>query len=101
MTYTFGIGIFIFIARSRVTLYRTGAAVLPGFLIWEESLGRHRLRFDPPVELIETGDLSHDVRENTKLFNKILESYVRKYPAQWLWIHRRWKTRPEGEPGIY
>src|SRR5262245_19495551 len=80
---------------------RTGAAVVPGFLIWDESLQKHRLRLDPPVELIETGDLERDVLENTKHFNKILESYVRKYPDQWLWIHRRWKTRPEGEPSIY
>jgi len=79
---------------------RTGAAVLPGFLIWEENLGKHRLRFDPPVELINTGDLAHDVAENTKIFNRILEGYVRKYPDQWLWIHRRWKTRPEGEGSI-
>src|SRR3989449_9620035 len=80
---------------------RTGAAVLPGFLIWEKSLGKHRLQFDPPVKLVETGDLAHDVAENTRLFNQILEGYVRKYPDQWLWIHRRWKTRPEGEESIY
>jgi KDO2-lipid IV(A) lauroyltransferase len=80
---------------------RTGAAVLPGFLIWDERLGKHRLRFDPPVQLVETGNLEHDVKENTKLFNKILEDYVRKYPDHWLWIHRRWKTRPEGEKGLY
>jgi Kdo2-lipid IVA lauroyltransferase/acyltransferase len=80
---------------------RTGAAVIPGFLIWDESLKKHRLRLDPPVELLETGDLSHDVLENTKRFNKILEGYIRQYPDQWLWIHRRWKTRPEGEPSIY
>jgi KDO2-lipid IV(A) lauroyltransferase len=80
---------------------RAGAAVIPGFLIWDETIKKHRLRLDPPVELIETGDLSHDVLENTKRFNKILETYVRKYPDQWLWIHRRWKTRPEGEPSIY
>jgi len=80
---------------------RSGAAVIPGFLIWDESLKKHRLRLDPPVELIDTGDLSDDVLQNTKHFNKILESYVRKYPDQWLWIHRRWKTRPEGEPSIY
>jgi KDO2-lipid IV(A) lauroyltransferase len=80
---------------------RTGAAVVPGFLIWDESLQKHRLRLDPPVELIETGDLEHDVLENTKHFNSILEGYIRKYPDQWLWIHRRWKTRPEGEPSIY
>lgn len=80
---------------------RTGAAVVPGFLIWDEGLKKHRLRLDPPVELINTGDLSKDVLENTKRFNKILESYVRQYPDQWLWIHRRWKTRPEGAPAIY
>jgi KDO2-lipid IV(A) lauroyltransferase len=80
---------------------RTGAAVVPGFLIWEEQLGKHRLRFDPPVALIETGNRGRDIIENTKLFNTILEGYVRQYPDQWLWIHRRWKTRPEGEELIY
>ena len=80
---------------------RTGAAVVPGFLIWDEKLRKHRLRLDPPVELINTGNLDQDVLENTKVFNKILESYVRKCPDHWLWIHRRWKTRPEGEPSLY
>jgi KDO2-lipid IV(A) lauroyltransferase len=80
---------------------RTGAAVVPGFLIWDETLGKHRLRLDPPVELIDTGDLDHDVLENTRAFNRILEGYIRKYPDQWLWIHRRWKTRPEGEASLY
>src|SRR6516162_7935030 len=80
---------------------RTGAAVVPGFLIWDAALQKHRLRLDPPVDLINTGDLDRDVLENTKHFNEILEGYIRKYPDQWLWIHRRWKTRPEGEPSIY
>jgi KDO2-lipid IV(A) lauroyltransferase len=80
---------------------RTGAAVVPGFLIWDEPLGKHRLRLDPAVDLINTGDLERDVLENTKLFNKILETYVRRFPDQWLWIHRRWKTRPEGEASLY
>jgi len=80
---------------------RTNAAVVPGFLIWDKDLGKHRLRLDPPVELIDTGDLEHDLLENTNRFNKILEGYVRQYPEQWLWIHRRWKTRPEGEASIY
>ena len=61
----------------------------------------HRLRLDPPVELIDTGDLTRDVLENTRRFNQILEGYVREYPDQWLWIHKRWKTRPEGEPDVY
>ncbi len=80
---------------------RTGAAVVPGFLIWDAALKKHRLRLDPPVELINTGNLERDVLENTKQFNAILEGYIRKHPDQWLWIHRRWKTRPEGEAPIY
>jgi Kdo2-lipid IVA lauroyltransferase/acyltransferase len=80
---------------------RTGAAVVPGFLIWDASLRKHRLRLDPPVQLIDTGNLDHDVLENTKIFNKILEGYIRAYPDQWLWIHQRWKTRPEGETSLY
>ena len=80
---------------------RTGAAVVPGLLIWDEALQKHRLRLDPPVDLIDSGDLEQDVLENTRRFNKILEGYVREYPDQWLWIHRRWKTRPEGERSLY
>jgi KDO2-lipid IV(A) lauroyltransferase len=80
---------------------RTGAAVVPGFLIWDDVLGKHRLRLDPPVELIDTGNLDRDVIENTRLFNRILENYIRRYPDQWLWIHRRWKTRPDGDPPVY
>src|SRR5262245_36998983 len=80
---------------------RTGAAVVPGFLIWDETLGKHRLRLDPPVDLIDTGNRERDVLENTRAFNKILENYIRKHPDQWLWIHRRWKTRPDGEKSLY
>jgi len=80
---------------------RTGAAVIPGFLIWDERLRKHRLRFDPALKLIQTGDRTRDIVANTELFNKVLEDYIRKNPAQWLWIHRRWKTRPAGEPSLY
>jgi KDO2-lipid IV(A) lauroyltransferase len=80
---------------------RTGAAVIPGFLIWDPGTKKHRLRFDPPVELITTGDPTRDILENTRSFNSILENMIRQYPDHWLWIHRRWKTRPEGEPSLY
>ena len=63
---------------------RTGAAVIPGFLIWDEKMKKHRLRFDPPLELIQTGDRAQDILENTKMFNLVLENYVRKNPDQWL-----------------
>jgi KDO2-lipid IV(A) lauroyltransferase len=85
---------------ARIAL-RTDAAVVPGFTIWDESLRKYRLRFDPAVELVRTGDLEADIVANTQKFTKVIEDYVRKYPEQWLWVHRRWKTRPEGEPPLY
>jgi Kdo2-lipid IVA lauroyltransferase/acyltransferase len=85
---------------ARVAL-RTDAAVVPGFTIWDPMLKKYRLRFDPAATLIRTGDTEADVVANTALFTKIIEDYVRRYPDQWLWVHRRWKTRPEGEKGLY
>src|SRR5690349_13060415 len=80
---------------------RTDAAVVPGFTIWDEPLGKYRLRFDPALELVRTGDLEADIVSNTQKFTKVIEDYVRKYPEQWLWVHRRWKTRPQGEKPLY
>jgi len=80
---------------------RTDAAVVPGFTIWDEALGKYRLRFDPAIELVRTGDLEADIVANTQKFNNVIEEYVRQYPEQWLWVHRRWKTRPEGEAPLY
>jgi KDO2-lipid IV(A) lauroyltransferase len=85
---------------ARIAL-RTDAAVVPGFTIWDESIGKYRLRFDPAIELVRTGDLEADIVANTQKFTKVIEDYVRKYPEQWLWVHRRWKTRPEGQPPLY
>ncbi|HUJ94641.1 MAG TPA: lysophospholipid acyltransferase family protein [Terriglobales bacterium] len=85
---------------ARIAL-RTDAAVVPGFTIWDPELGKYRLRFDPAPELIRTGDDEADAIANTQLFTKIIEDYVRRYPDQWLWVHRRWKTRPEGQPSLY
>jgi Kdo2-lipid IVA lauroyltransferase/acyltransferase len=85
---------------ARIAL-RTDAAVVPGFTIWDGKLGKYRLRFDPALELIRSGNLEADIVANTQMFTRVIEDYVRKYPEQWLWVHRRWKTRPEGEPGLY
>jgi KDO2-lipid IV(A) lauroyltransferase len=85
---------------ARIAL-RTDAAVVPGFTIWDPALRKYRLRFDAAVELIRTGHLEADIVANTRRFTKIIEHYVRLYPEQWLWVHRRWKTRPEGEKGLY
>ena len=85
---------------ARIALH-TGAAVLPAFTIWDEDLGKYRIRFDPALQLIRTGDSEADAITNTALFNKVIENYARKFPEQWLWVHRRWKTRPPGEPSLY
>ena len=85
---------------ARVAL-KTDAAVLPGFLLWEESEQRYVLHFGEELKLVHTGDHEADIVANTALFTNVLEEYIRKYPEQWLWVHRRWKTRPEGEPPIY
>ena len=85
---------------ARIAL-RTDGAVVPTFTIWDAELGRYRLRFDPAVELARTGELEADIEANTQKFTSIIEEYVRKYPEQWLWVHRRWKTRPPGEKGLY
>jgi len=85
---------------ARIAL-RTDAAVVPGFTIWDEELGKYRLRFDPALELTRSGDLEADITANTQMFTSVIEHYARKYPEQWLWVHRRWKTRPEGQPPLY
>ena len=85
---------------ARIAL-RTDAAVVPGFCVWDSKLRKYRLRFDPAVELQRTGEEERDIVANTAKFTLKIEEFVRKYPEQWLWVHRRWKTRPPGEPGLY
>ncbi|HWZ45034.1 MAG TPA: lysophospholipid acyltransferase family protein [Candidatus Saccharimonadales bacterium] len=79
----------------------TGAAVVPAFTIWDKDLGKYRIHFDPALKLVQTGDREADVIANTAGFNKVIEGYVTRYPEQWLWVHRRWKTRPVGEQPLY
>lgn len=85
---------------ARVALH-TDAAVVPGYAYWDETAKKYKLRFEPPVELIRTGDTERDVLENTRRFAKIIEEIIRKHPDQWVWVHQRWKTRPEGDPALY
>jgi len=73
----------------------SGAAVIPGFAIWSEEERKYVLRFYPPLPL--TGDAALD----TQILHTQLECIIRQYPDQWLWIHRRWKTRPPGCDNLY
>jgi KDO2-lipid IV(A) lauroyltransferase len=85
---------------ARIAL-RTDAAVVPGFTIWDPVLRKYRLRFDPAVPLIRSGNNDADIVANTAQFTKVIEDVVRRYPDQWLWVHRRWKTRPPGQRSLY
>jgi KDO2-lipid IV(A) lauroyltransferase len=85
---------------ARVAL-KTGAAVVPGFLLWEAAVGRYALHFGPELVFARTGNPESDILAATQQCNDVLEVWIRRYPDQWLWIHRRWKTRPPGEPGLY
>jgi KDO2-lipid IV(A) lauroyltransferase len=73
----------------------SGAAVIPGFALWSRAERRFILRFYPEVEI------AGEAEADTARIQKRLETVIREYPGQWLWIHRRWKTRPAGEPGLY
>jgi len=79
----------------------TGAAVLPAYSYWDSALRKYRLRYEPALTLPRTEDEEADVRNYTALFNEALGRYVRSFPDQWFWVHRRWKTRPPGEQPIY
>jgi Kdo2-lipid IVA lauroyltransferase/acyltransferase len=70
---------------------RSGAPVVPVFLIRQED-GKFRVEFGPAVYPLRTGDKTKDVEENTQRYNHIIETYVRRYPDQWFWVHQRWKT---------
>jgi KDO2-lipid IV(A) lauroyltransferase len=73
----------------------SGAPVIPGFALWSEEERRYVLRFYPPVEI------SGDVGCDSQRIQSAVERAIREHPGQWLWIHRRWKTRPPGEPSLY
>ena len=74
---------------------RSGAAVIPGFAVWNAVERKYVLKFYPAVEI--TGDETED----TARIAASIETAIRECPDQWLWIHRRWKTRPPGEPSLY
>jgi KDO2-lipid IV(A) lauroyltransferase len=80
---------------------KTDAVVIPTCAVWDKQKNRYFFHGDPPVELVRTGDHRQDVELNTARFAAAMERLIRLYPEQWLWIHKRWKTRPQGEPDLY
>ena len=87
-------------ARGPATLaLRYNTPVVPIFALWDGD--NYKIEILPEVEVTRSGNEERDIMENTQRFQKVIEDMVRKYPGQWLWAHRRWRTRPPGEPPLY
>lgn len=80
---------------------RTNTPLLPVFCPWSEEAGKYLLIVEEPIQIEPTGDEEADVKRLTIELTRRIENQIRQYPGQWLWIHKRWKTRPAGEPPIY
>jgi KDO2-lipid IV(A) lauroyltransferase len=80
---------------------RTKSPIIPIFAPWSEEKGKYLLIVGPAVSFAPTGNEDEDVRALTTTLSQFIENMIRRYPGQWLWIHKRWKTRPKGEPAIY
>jgi KDO2-lipid IV(A) lauroyltransferase len=75
--------------------------VLPIFVPWDANSGKFLVHILPPVSAELTADEGENIRRLTANLTRVVENYIRRYPDQWLWIHKRWKTRPKGEPDLY
>ncbi len=73
---------------------KTDITIIPVFLVYTGH-GRYKQLIGKEIEIQKTGDFEYDIAYNTALFTKVIESYIRLYPEQWFWAHRRWKTQPK------
>jgi len=80
---------------------RANALIYPKFCLWDSAQERYRIIGAGPFEPANTGDRDRDIYETTAQFTLAMEEIIRQYPEQWMWIHKRWKTRPDGEPDLY
>lgn len=85
---------------ARIAL-RTDAPIVPVFIVRDGRSARHTVHVLPILQVERTGDVEADVVANTQRFTSVFEEMVRRHPEQWLWMHKRWKTRPHGEPRLY
>jgi KDO2-lipid IV(A) lauroyltransferase len=72
---------------------RTGASIVPVFVI-RKGPGKYTIEVNEPLKLVHTDDEQGDLKQNTRKLNQIFEHYIRRYPEQWFWLHRRWKDIP-------
>ena len=72
---------------------KTGAPLIPARIVREGR--KHRIVVDEPIPLRRSGDREADLVHNTQAWSRVIERYIREHPDQWVWMHRRWRTRPE------
>ncbi|MGH9947287.1 MAG: lysophospholipid acyltransferase family protein [Pyrinomonadaceae bacterium] len=77
------------------------ALIFPMFAIWDDGEMRYVVYNGKPIEPANTGERERDVLETTAAFTTEIEKIIRRFPEQWMWIHKRWKIRPPGEPELY
>ena len=80
---------------------RANAAIVPFFAYWNEDKKKYSYHHEDIIEPVRTGDRKRDIQETTALYTAALERSIRKFPDQWIWVHKRWKTRPPGEKELY
>ena len=73
---------------------RTGAVILPSF-IRRADCDKHIVEIGEPLDIINTGDKEDDIKKNLERITKIVEDYIKRFPEEWLWSHKRWKTCPK------
>jgi Kdo2-lipid IVA lauroyltransferase/acyltransferase len=79
----------------------SGAPVMPVFIVRQADMRSHKIEIFDEVPQQRTSDADADWHDNTARFVQAVEEIVRKYPEQFLWIHRRYRTRPRGMPPVY
>jgi Kdo2-lipid IVA lauroyltransferase/acyltransferase len=80
---------------------KTNAYVVPVFAVWNEAKQKYVVNIEEPIDFVKSDDNEQDVLELTQKVTNSVEKYVRAFPEQWMWIHKRWNTRPKGEKGFY
>ncbi len=80
---------------------RTNSFIFPTFCVWDKEQGKYKFVHGSRLEPANTGDRKQDMVETTAAYTAEIEKIIRQYPDQWMWIHKRWKTRPPGEKDIY
>jgi Kdo2-lipid IVA lauroyltransferase/acyltransferase len=80
---------------------RSNALIFPAFCVWDRETKKYRFVRGAIIEPANTGDRKADIVATTAAYTSEIEKLIRRYPDQWLWIHKRWKTRPPGEKSLY